>query len=397
MYVGFMRNFVKPTEMAKLVAIISKFYGIDIIYLRPKDINIETDKVRGKVLIGNKWVEREVDLPPFIDISPYCFKKRNKEIIDYLRNNTFLSDNRLNTFSKEKLQEKLKEDGEFAHLVIPTDRASSFEKLVSYLEQYQKIVLKPLGGERGKGIYILSVEGDKYRLGFKTKEKVITNEELEQFFNESINNKRYIMQKYIASRTLQGDPFDCRVHAEKNGEGKWVSARNYIRIGIGQTVISNVNQGGGIADPEPFLKANFGDRWEEILKRIDELAVTLPYKIEEFRKTHIMSLGMDVGIDKDGKLYIFEVNGAPSTQALKSEAALLRSNYYKYVLEKELKLKIKKRTKKTSTGKMKKKILALESELDYYKKRLAELENSTSWKLTKPVRKLGKIVKRSGK
>ena len=157
------------------------------------------------------------------------------------------------------------------------------------------------------------------------------------FFKESIENKRYIIQKYISSRTLQGDPFDCRVHVEKNGAGKWVSARNFIRIGIGQKVISNVNQGGGISDPEPFLKSNFGEKWEEIINKLNELALSLPNKIEELRKTKLMSMGMDVAIDKNGDLYLFEVNGAPTTTPLRSEAAMLRTEYYKYIMQTQIK------------------------------------------------------------
>lgn len=45
-----------------------------------------------------------------------------------------------------------------------------------------------------------------------------------------------------------------------------------------------------------------------------------------------MSLGMDIGIDKDGELYLFEVNDGPATAALISEVAYLRSNYYNYIL-----------------------------------------------------------------
>ncbi len=141
------------------------------------------------------------------------------------------------------------------------------------------------------------------------------------------------MQKYIASRTMHGHPFDCRVHVEKDGRGKWVVARSFIRIGIGQKVISNVNQGGGIADLKPFLEANFGEKKGTIEKKINHLASTLPYKIEELRNTHIMSLGMDVAIDENGKLYLFEVNGAPTTAPLKAEAVMLRTEYYKFILE----------------------------------------------------------------
>ncbi|ALX49950.1 YheC/YheD family protein [Lentibacillus amyloliquefaciens] len=79
------------------------------------------------------------------------------------------------------------------------------------------------------------------------------------------------MQKYISSKTIDGNPFDCRIHVEKNRQRQWQAARNFIRIGIGQKVISNVNQGCGISDVEPFLKAKFGEKWEEIKKNTNNV------------------------------------------------------------------------------------------------------------------------------
>lgn len=333
MIVGLMRNFIKPTEMARLIAMLCKYHGMDLIYLRPRDVNMDNNSVRGKMLIDNKWITVETDIPKFIDISPYCFKAKNRHIMRYLRSKTQLSDDRTNRLSKVNLQIKLNEDKRFEHLVIPTISADKFENIEDSLKKYSTIVMKPIGGERGKGVYILKKENKSFVLGYQKKEQELTKDELKDFFKESIEGKKYIIQKYILSRTLQGDPFDCRVHVEKNGAGEWVSARNFIRIGIGQKVISNVNQGGGISDPEPFLKSNFGDKWEEINSKLNEIAITLPYKIEELRGTRLMSMGMDVAIDRNGDLYLFEVNGAPTTAPLRSEAAMLRVEYYKYILQ----------------------------------------------------------------
>lgn len=333
MLVGFMANFINPTEFAKIISIICRYNGMDLIYLRPKDINMEKDIVKGKMYIGGKWQVIETEIPPFIDVAPYCFKRKNKDVMDYLRNKTFLSDDRSYILTKEKFQSKLAQDNRFSHLVIPTHKMSNFNELDELLKKYHQVVLKPLKGIKGKGVFVLTKEETKIIVGHKTDEKILTHEEFKEFYNKNIKDENYILQKYISSRTLQGDPFDCRIHVEKNGKGKWQSAKNYIRIGIGQKVISNVNQGGGISDPGSFLKANFGDKWEDINNKLKKLAITLPYKVEELRGTHIMSLGLDVGIDKNGDLYIFEVNDGPATFAAKSEIALLRVNYYKYVLK----------------------------------------------------------------
>src|SRR5699024_10738641 len=189
-----------------------------------------------------------------------CFKRKNREIIQYLNGKTQLSDARVTNIGKAKLQRLLKKSDGFKHLVIPTKRAKSFKNVEEYVGKHESIVMKPLGGEQGKGVYILKKKMDgNYLLGYQKEEKTLYHQDLKEFFKTNLENKRYILQKYINSRSLQGDPFDCRVHMEKNGKGEWQLAKSYIRIGVGQKVVSNINQGGGIGDVKPFLEANYGD------------------------------------------------------------------------------------------------------------------------------------------
>src|SRR5699024_9385464 len=142
----------------------------------------------------------------------------------------------------------------------------------------------------------------------------------------------YVCQKYVSSRTKQGDPFDCRIHVQKAEKGEWAVLKNYIRIGIGQKVISNVNQGGGISDLVPFLKANFENQWKEISKDIKELTETLPSKIESLIDSPTMAFGFDIAITRNGELYLFEANRAPAVKTVLARTSRLRIQYYEYML-----------------------------------------------------------------
>jgi len=387
MRVGMMTSFSKPKELVKITSLISKNYGIEIVYFRPKDVNMEKATVNGQIYINNEWIETETEIPPFIDISPQLFRKKNRQVTEYLKRKTFLSDDRKNELKKRALQEKLSDDSKYSHLVLPTFRVTSYEDLKKRLDNFNKVVLKPSGGIQGKRIYVLEKKEQEYLIGYRREEKYIGEEELRNFFDDILMNSGYLVQKYVSSRTAQGDPFDCRIHVEKNGNGEWESARNYIRIGIGQKIISNVNQGGGIADIKQFLKANFNDKWEKINKEIDRLAVTLPYKVEELRGTHLMSLGIDVGIGKNGELYVFEVNDGPATAAVISEVAYLRSNYFKYVLTHELGYDLD----RNQTGQKKDKEILDNKD---YRKEYNKIKQSTSWRVTAPLRKLGSLSKK---
>ncbi|MHC0552908.1 YheC/YheD family protein [Salinicoccus sp. CNSTN-B1] len=385
MLVGIMGAFRNPTELAKITSLICTNYGIEIVYLRPNDINIEKGTATGKLFLNNEWVKKETEIPQFIDINPYNFKKRNREVIKYLKNKTFLSDNRKKVLNKRAFQEALEKDPKYKDFVIPTHDVKCYEDIKTHETTYHKFVLKPAGGIQGKGIYIVEKIDDKYKVGHLKEEVLFNEDEMKDFYYENIDGKKFILQKYISSRTLQGDPFDCRLHLEKNGEGKWQIAKKYVRIGIGQKVISNMAQGGGIADVKQFLEANYGTESKVINKKLDDLGAIIPYKIEKLRGTHIMSLGVDVGIDRDGKLYIFEANDGPGTQTIVSEVAYLRSNYYKYVFDHIL--GIKEETKKEEDEKY----TALVNERDFYRREYNKVKSSTSWRLSAPVRKLSEV------
>ncbi|MFG6119287.1 YheC/YheD family protein [Thalassobacillus sp. B23F22_16] len=396
MLVGFMRNAKNPAIMARIIAIMCRYYDMELIYIKPEDVDMDNQTVKGKMYIKNRWVNVEKELPPIIDISAYCFKRKNRTILNYLREHTFLTYDRKNALNKERLQRELVKDKEFAHLVIPTAKAKTFEDVENFLKKYTTIVMKPIHGEKGKGVYILKREGEDYILGYQKKEEKFNRAELETRYYSIVGQKKYIIQKYISSRTINGDPFDCRIHVQKDGKGKWSIAKKYIRIGIGQKVMSNVNQGGGISETKPFLQANFGEHWKEIEEKLNVLAKTLPYKMEELKNAPTMALGLDVAIDKNGDLYLFETNGAPATGALLAQSALLSTKYYQYVRKHKLPLGAKNTTNsyvKTKTE-YEREIAELKQENQKLKKEYQAIKESTSWRVTAPLRKVSQLLKK---
>ncbi len=190
-------------------------------------------------------------------------------------------------------------------------------------------------------ILLKKIGEDTYKIGYQRNEWDVHLNELRDFFDDVLKQKNYILQRYVASKTPQGDPFDIRVHVERDRSGKWSIAKIYVRIGIGQSVVSNVSQGGGVSEPVAFLKAFYGDKWETIYSNLVRIGKTLPQKMEKLRKTHIMYLGIDIGIESNGDLYLFETNDGPGTTNVISEAAFHRSNYYAYVLNEKLNYPVK--------------------------------------------------------
>lgn len=328
--VGFMRGSRKPVKIARLLAKTSKYNGIDLAYFHALDVDVEQKVIHAKFLEENRWVERVIDVPPFIDILPYSFK--HKKVVRFLKENSVLSSDRLGT--KDDVYEKLLDDGEFSHLIIPTRNCSNFDELHNFLTEHRHIVIKPREGLRGHDVYSLMINNSGYKLSYQQTESILSLEELKKFYTDTLSFDKYIVQKYVSSITKNGEPFDCRIRLEKNGKGKWQVAIYLIRIGTNQKVVSNVAQGGSVSRLEPFLEANFPMISDELKTSIQSIAKTLPSKTETLFQTNLTSLGIDIGIDKNGDLFLFEIEPGPGSEFALGEIALIKSEYYKYIMNK---------------------------------------------------------------
>ncbi|SCU36845.1 Uncharacterised protein [Staphylococcus xylosus] len=105
----------------------------------------------------------------------------------------------------------------------------------------------------------------------------------------------------------------------------------YPRIGI--YITSNVNSGGSISPLVPFLKKSFQKSWLNIKEDLDLLYEEIISSIEGLFNKNIDVLGVDVGIDTNGRLWIFENNTFPAQNYYFAEDSELRVLYYKWLTE----------------------------------------------------------------
>lgn len=329
--IGFMRNGRKPFRYVRLLAKTCKYNDIDLMYFSPRDVDIENNSIKGQFLIENKWMTKNVPVPAFIDTTPYSFK--NSKVIEFLKENSKLSTDKIG--SKDEIYNKIREDGEFTNLLIPTGNNENFSEFKDFLQKYGTIIVKPKSGLRGHNIYMVKqLRRKKFIISYKQNEDKVSSKDLQAFYEEHWATGKHIIQKYVASRTKSGDPFDCRIRLEKNGKGKWSVAIYLIRIGSNQKVVSNVAQGGSVSRLKPFLEANFPEHKDRLEENIKQIAKTLPYKFETMFDAPFSSLGLDIGIDQDANLYLFEVENGPGTEFGEGQIASIKSEYYKYISDK---------------------------------------------------------------
>ena len=84
-----------------------------------------------------------------------------------------------------------------------------------------------------------------------------------------------IVQPYLECRTNSGQPFDFRIHIQRDGQGEWSLTKIYPRIGNKHSILSNISQGGITTDIWYFLIVEYGERAQEIHDTLCNLALEI--------------------------------------------------------------------------------------------------------------------------
>lgn len=337
--IGMLHHRKDPRTVIKAYpyAAIAKAEGAEFIYFSPKRVNFNQKTILGYIYENGDWQERELPFPDVI-YNAGSPEKLNKsiEIINRLKESIPFTTHSIG--NKMNVYKRLKEAGEFSQYLIPSEIVKDSRHFFDFLDLYRKVVLKPVNGRKGQDINLIERIGDQFRLLKGNVETIQSYEELGSFINDKLKEESHIVQPYLNCRTTDGNPFDFRLHVQKNGEGKWVITSIYPRIGPSGTIVSNINQGGSMNYLEPFLKQQFGNDFFNIKRYLEKFALQLAEHIEELQQKHfsesIDELGIDAALDNMKKLWIYEVNwrpGCPPTFYLEMDVVQNMIRYCKYL------------------------------------------------------------------
>src|SRR5690606_32609497 len=91
------------------------------------------------------------------------------------------------------------------------------------------------------------------------------------------------------------------------------------RLGRQGRIVSNLHQGGRPAALAPILTELFGDDGPRLLAELGSLALRVAQGVQSFAP-RAGELGVDLGVDREGKAWLIEVNPKPGRQSFVSLA-----------------------------------------------------------------------------
>ncbi len=307
----------------KRLALEGRRLGIGLLIFSPKHVDWNRLRVKGWTFSpeAKQWIAGEHPLPTLV--YDRCFYTDSNQFRDY---KPFVQ--RLDQSPHVQLLGRGLVGKWDTHLILSrnpsllpylpeTQKWEGPDKALLFMDQHEKILIKPNGGSHGKGVAAILQTAGGYQVHGRTRENRLFHlsfkeeSSLKQWLNRFVANTRYVMQPYLPLNTPEGRPYDLRMLIQKNERGEWKTTGMAIRTGKTHGLTSNLHGGGRAEKAVPFLLRHFQrDQVSDIMEKIRWLAAVVPPHIERHHG-RLLELGLDVGIDTDGRIWLLEVNSKP--------------------------------------------------------------------------------------
>jgi len=306
----------------KYLQILGKKMKILVYVFYPDNINWDKAIVNGYHFnfTKQKWENKQYPLPNFIyDRCFYVSAKtylKYKPYVEKIKQNKRISLLGHGLKGKWEVYEILARNSLYARHLPKTEKYKNHIQLFTWLRSFP-IVLKPIGGSHGAGVIKITKENNNYivigrnlynqKITFKFQDK----QKFINWVNQFIGRKRFIIQQYLDLFTSNEQPYDVRVLVQKDQNGAWDITGMSARLGDKDNITSNLHGGGRVEQLSSLLEKEFDhNKANIIINEINRLVLSIPSFLES-NHGNLFELGIDIGIDRQGRVWVIEVNSKP--------------------------------------------------------------------------------------
>ncbi|ACB85152.1 YheC/YheD family protein [Natranaerobius thermophilus] len=313
-------------------------------------IDLENNLVKAYILNPKtyQWKKKYLPYPQVLyHRSTFPFKKDFEDTnSDNVYNRIWLNQNieKINNtiyFDKWNVYKALAKSEDAVEFQPPSQLLTK-STLKQFIDRYSRCYVKNIYGRGGR--QVLKVEKSKSDFICSTGGKKIRNwrftnlENLYEFLQDQLG-KDLIIQKGISLARLNDNPFDIRVLVQKNIEGNWVISALSFRVADKNAVITNCAAGAKeicVPPGENPLGSGLS------LKSLENFTNKTLSALEKYYGP-LGELGLDIGLDTNGKIWLIEANSQPSSRGYREAASkeVLRDifglplDYAKYLIKKQ--------------------------------------------------------------
>lgn len=194
---------------------------------------------------------------------------------------------------------------------IPPTRMYNDANLKSMLAAHGMVVIKPVRGAGGHGVIKVSKQGGRYAVShYDDRRFYDTFSGLTDALSRMKRKRPYLIQKGIQLATISGRPIDYRVKYVKEESG-WSCRAMVGRLARHGLFVTNLCRGGTQMTAAEGIRRSLSTAMVKSKKQEMRRLTRLSTEVLESRLPGIGQLGFDYGLDRRGKIWIFEVNTRP--------------------------------------------------------------------------------------
>lgn len=272
----------------------------------------------------NAWRRRRMPLPDGVydQIISRTYQKRadvteqRERLFAHVKPRAFNPD----YFDKSQVHHWLAGSPRTKHLVPDAITFKTVAQATSFLYRCPDVYMKPIHGSLGIGILRLRRKPDgqvlyqmKKKGGGLTQGTAGSISEFLKQFATRLRRGPYLIQETLHLKTWQGRPFDIRMLLQKDSTGKWNRTKTFCRIAQDGDITSNLSTGGDALAVKALLKEVLpgAKAVNRVMRELSRIAEDVPAVLEASMEGTLGELGLDLGLDENGRIWVIEINSKP--------------------------------------------------------------------------------------
>lgn len=301
--------------------------GLDVFVFTPMDVHPSKEQIHALIFDPKtgKWSRKWRSFPNMI--YDRCRIQRSARFQQLLR---FRERYKHLTFLNRPLRNKwtihqtFSQKSRFRQHMPETLLYQSSADLHRMLKNSSVVYVKPANGTGGRGILrierlkngrgIYDIQGRRQDRRIISPRKV-SSARLDSIVRQWCIGGRFLVQQGIPMRLPSGRFHDYRMLVQKNGQGVWELTGMAGRVGAARSVTSNLHGGGHAVRAEILLKEWLGstEKTDRVMKTAEKLGLEAAAFLEDSFSA-LCELALDLAIDREGKIYVLEVNPKPARE-----------------------------------------------------------------------------------
>ncbi|MCD1258548.1 YheC/YheD family protein [Paenibacillus athensensis] len=196
---------------------------------------------------------------------------------------------------------------------VPETKILSTSHLLTMLNKHRMVYVKPIHGTSGNGVIRVERKPNGsfvYKAG-QAQRTFGTYNAMYAALSKSKLKRAYLIQKGIHLLTHQKRIFDIRVMVQKNLQEKWEVTGYIGRVAHPKKIVTNFHNSGKPLALEPLIGTYLNPtKTRSFINQLQSLGLRIA---KQFQSVHpgFKEIGVDIGVDKQFKPWIIEVNTAP--------------------------------------------------------------------------------------